>query len=277
ERGVRDWAEKLAQREAIVQETEERLRREREELDSRILAPARSPDPGGERDETGATLEAGMSGILARLETIERRLARQETVAASNGNLDVTLKDERLASTERLERIAKRLADELDLDGRDLLAERESLLELEEDMQSREEAMRAELDQVIGSGLLSSDVRTADEVKRVEPSPTDVKDLERKGAEPAPPKQIAAEPDLRPPLTATPAGKNTSGRDSGKAIEGTLTNLVTKGVAVEHISEVLQAAKKAVRSARDVTEVREILERARASFDAGQYEEAMRQ
>src|SRR2546426_806976 len=53
--------------------------------------------------------------------------------------------------------------------------------------------------------------------------------------------------------------------------------LVMKGVAVEHISEVLQAAKKAVRSARDVTEVREILERARASFDAGQYEEAMRQ
>ena len=277
ERRLRDWAEKLAQREAIVQETEERLRREREELDSRILAPARSPDPGGERDETGATLEAGMSGILARLETIERRLARQETVAASKGNLDVTLKDERLASTERLERIAKRLTDELDLDGRDLLAERESLLELEEDMQSREEALRAELDQFIGSGLLSSEERTADDVKSVPPSPTDVKDLERKGAEPAPPKQIAAEPDLRPPLTATPAGKNTSGGDSGKAIEGTLTNLVTKGVAVEHISEVLQAAKKAVRSARDVTEVREILERARASFDAGQYEEAMRQ
>ena len=48
-------------------------------------------------------------------------------------------------------------------------------------------------------------------------------------------------------------------------------------MAVEHISEVLEAAKKAVRSARDVTEVREILEKARASFDAGQYEEAMRQ
>ena len=277
ERRLRDWAEKLAQREAIVQETEERLRREREEPDSRILAPARSPDPGGERDETGATLEAGMSGILARLETIERRLARQETVAASNGNLDVTLKDERLVSTERLERIAKRLADELDLDGRDWLSKRDSLLELEEDMQSREESLWAELDRFIASGLLSSEERTAEDVKSVEPSSTEIKDLERKGAEPAPPKQVAAEPELRPPLTATPAGKDTFEGDLGKAIEGNLTILVTKGVAVEHISEVLQAAKKAVRSARDVTEVREILERARASFDAGQYEEAMRQ
>src|SRR2546428_1218835 len=131
ERRLRDWAEKLAQREAIVQETEEKLRREQAELDARILAPARSPSPGGERDETGATLEAGISGILARLETIERRLARRETVAASNGNRDVTLKDERLDSTERLERIAKRLADELDLDGRGLLARGESLPELE--------------------------------------------------------------------------------------------------------------------------------------------------
>src|SRR3989475_4009892 len=277
ERRLRDWAEKLAQREAIVQETEERLRREREELDSRILAPARRPGPGGERDETGATLEAGMSGILARLETIERRLARRETVAASNGNLDVTLKDERLASTERLERIAKRLADELDLDGRDWLSTRDSLLELEEDMQSREESLWAELDRFIASGLLSSEERTADDVKSVEQSPTDVKDLKRKGAEPAPPKQIAAEPELRPPLTATPAGKDRFEGDLGKAVEGTLTILVMKGVAVEHISEMLQAAKKAVRSARDVTEVREILERARASFDAGQYEEAMRQ
>src|SRR2546426_1194841 len=242
-----------------------------------VLKSGKSRRPEAPPAVSAATHEAGMSGILARLEPIERRLARQETVAASNGNLDVTLKDERLASTERLERIAKRLADELDLDGRDLLAERESLLELEEDMQSREEALRAELDQFIGSGLLSSEERTADDVKSVEQSPTDVKDLKRKGAEPAPPKQIAAEPELRPPLTATPAGKDRFEGDLGKAIEGTLTILVTKGVAVEHISEVLQAAKKAVRSARDVTEVREILERARASFDAGRYEEAMRQ
>src|SRR5437879_7588742 len=77
ERRLRDWAEKLAQREAIVQETEERLRREREEPDSRILAPARSSSAGAERGEISDTLEAEMSGVLARPATIERRLARQ--------------------------------------------------------------------------------------------------------------------------------------------------------------------------------------------------------
>ena len=280
ERRLRDWADRLAEREAILQATEEKLRREQEELDSRILAPTKSPSPGAERGEIGATLEAATSGILARLETIERRLTRQETVAAGRGNLGVALDDERLASTERLEQTAKRLADELDLDGRDMLASRDNLLELEEDLRSREEAFRAELEQFIGGDFLSSEERMADpavDVNSVEPSLAEFEDPERKGAEPAPPTQIAAKPELRPALAPTPTGNATSGGDSGKAIEGNLTILVTKGAAVEHISEVLQAAKKAVRSARDVTEVREILERARASFDAGQYEEAMRQ
>jgi len=277
ERRLRDWAERLAEREATLQATEERLRLEQEESDSRTLAPTKRSSSGAERGEIGATLEAAMSGILARLETIERRLTSQETVAAGRENLAPELKDERLASTERLEAIAKRLADDLDLDGRDLLAGRDGLLELDRDLRSREEVLWAELDQFIGGGLLSSEELRADDVKRVEPFPTEIKDLERKGAEPVPLMQIAAEPELRPPLTPSPTGKDTSREDSGQATEGILTNLITKGVAVEHISNVLQAAKKAVRSARDVTEVRGILERARASFDAGQYEEAMRQ
>ena len=222
-----------------------------------------------------------MAGILARLDTMERRVTRQETLAAREANPGQASRDQRLASTERLEETAKRLAEELDLDGRDLFAATDSVLELARDLRSREAALRAELDEFIGDAPSGEDVvaREAMDGTGVEPSVAEVKTLDPQGVEPTPPERIAAESELelRPRPAPSPASNIASESGAGRAIEGTARIGVTKGVAVEHISEVLQAARKAVRSARDVTEVREILERARASFDAGQYEEAMRQ
>ena len=281
EKRLRDWAARLAEREAALRLIEERLRWEQEERDSDILALGRKPNPRIERDEVDTMREAAMAGILARLDTMERRVTRQETLAAREANPGQASTDQRLASTERLEETAKRLAEELDLDRRDLFAATDSVLELARDLRSREAALRAELDEFIGDAPSGEDVvaREAMDGTGVEPSVAEVKTLEPQSDEPTPPKRIAAEPDfgLRPRPAPSPASNIASESDAGRAIEGTARIGVTKGVAVEHISEVLQAARKAVRSARDVTEVREILEKARASFDAGQYEEAMRQ
>ena len=281
EKRLRDWAARLAEREAALRAIEERPR-EQDNRDSQILALGRKPNPRIEREEIDTMREAAMAGILARLDTMERRVTRQETLTAREANPGgQASRDQRFASTERLEETAKRLAEELDLDGRDLFAATDSVLELARDLQSREAALRAELDEFIGGSPSGDDVvaREAVDAASVEPSVAELKTLEPQGVEPPPPKRIVAEPELelRPRLAPSPASNIASESGAGRAIEGAARIGVTKGVAVEHISEVLQAAKKAVRSARDVTEVREILERARASFDAGQYEEAMRQ
>src|SRR5439155_25988034 len=81
EKRLRDWAARLAEREAALRLIEERLR-EQDDRDSQILALGRKPNPRIEREEIDTMREAAMAGILARLDTMERRVMRQETLAA---------------------------------------------------------------------------------------------------------------------------------------------------------------------------------------------------
>ena len=79
-----------------------------------------------------------------------------------------------------------------------------------------------------------------------------------------------------PPQVPSPKKRESIDEDFERVVETTHTTRVTKNDAVEHMTKALEIAKRARDSGQDVTEVRRILKQARAAFDGGNYEEAVK-
>ena len=277
ERRLRDWAGALARREAILEATAKKIRFDQETLRFRILASRTADLVSAELDEPVATAESAMADIVARLRRLERRLGRVEALLARQEDDQVEGRDGRPGSIERLERRTLQIDEDLLRDRKDLIAVRERLLQLERDLRVELEAFMAHRDSAGQEGSPFQMEQPIDEVFdeplvdpelvghiAVEPVATDGPRTRRVS--------VKQERESGPQPGSFP---KTSGTSEVRTQQGTGQIRVTKDEATHRIETVLQAAKKAVQNAHNVIEVREILMKTRASFDAGRYEEAM--
>jgi len=189
---------------------------------------------------------------------------------------------------DRREQETIRLAEELVRKEKEIVSQREALLELEKQLRAEleflggertrlvtKEKSIVEVERYLASALEAAGVELPSLEAPVAPKPverTHEKVPERPVAlSPEPPKVEVAPPP------STPKRKESIDEDFEKAVETHPTPRTTKNDAVERMTKALEVAKRARDSGQDVTEVRRILKQARAAFDAGNYDEAVKE
>ncbi len=280
EKPLQDWTETLNELEAVLKATEEKFLSDQDDARARILNLAPKGNSPVEGEELIAR-EAAMEQSARRLQEPGQILTRRDS-GTNTQEEEVRIRNERLLSIERWGQEAVRLSKELLRMEQDILASRESLLEVEMQLRSEFEGLTVEWNRFVAneSSLLEAvqHLTAALGVGPVPPTAGGVMQLAGLSRpQPSPSPVDTPAEDTLPPSSSVPGTRK-------ELIDGDLEQRgppigpvrVTKKEAVERMKKAARIAKEARDGGQATTEVHKVLKLALVSFKAGDFEDAVK-
>src|SRR6266508_3197660 len=274
EKRVQEWARALNEREKVIKEAEDRLRRLELELTDHLKDSEGKIQALVERVQLSAQRERALAETIDRLSTMEKGLAERDRKLMKREEELIKLQNERLNALETRERELLKISEEMFARQKESAAQHESFVELQGMLQREliELASQREMLAVKEKSLLDAEKYLA---AALEAGGLELP-LEPESTAPPPP-PIVERPPRPPTATPTPAPPSETLRHEFlEEDEGGKKPKVSRADALERMTRALETAKRARDTGRNVSEIRKALKQARAAFESGDYDTASR-
>ena len=272
EKRVQDWARSLNEREKVIKESEDRIKRLDVELTGQIKDSESKLQAPVEREELMAQRERSLADMIDRFSSMEKGLAERERSLAKREEDLIRSQNDRLSALEARERETLKIAEDMHSRQKESVAQHDSFVELQNSLKGELTGLASEREKLAQKekSLIEAEKYLA---AALEASGIDV-NVEPPARVPPPPPPAA--PPVAPPPVPAPAPRAEAQKDElmEDLPPAEAKPRISRTEALDRMTKALETAKKARDSGRNVSEIRKTLKHARAAFEAGDYDTA---